>query len=135
MIIEIIPNNIEDVYKIWQYLLDICSFQLSNNVFYIYTNDISIISQKIKKIKYSIKEITSDNYMSIESDIVRNWAYNKILEEELNEFEKSEACQKRLREISDFIDAAEEYLKTGGDVNGGAIQETNQIERRNNENE
>lgn len=114
MIIEIIPNNIEDVYKIWQYLLDICSFQLSNNVFYIYTNDIDIISQKIKKIKYSMKEITSDNYMSIKSDIVRNWAYNKILEEELNEFEKSEACQKRLREISDFIDAAEEYLKTGG---------------------
>ena len=84
------------------------SFCLSRNIAYLYT-DIDI-----KKVKYvkGFKILTFNNYKSYanNSKSIEKWCYEKLCEEELKQYEQSEDCQNKLKELNKYMDVLESKM-------------------------
>lgn len=72
---------------------------------------------KTKKVfgNSEITEITSQNYKNNSSPMVEYWCRSKLIEQELAEYEKTDECQNRLKQISDYLDSLEKFMSGGGD--------------------
>lgn len=60
-----------------------------------------------------VSVITEENYKMEDSAMVTAWLKDKLIKHELEEYEKTEECQARLREFSKYMDALESK-KFGG---------------------
>jgi|GEM_PF-4637651 len=60
-----------------------------------------------------VSVITEENYKMEDSAMVTAWLKDKLIKHELEEYEKTEECQTRLREFSKYMDALESK-KFGG---------------------
>lgn len=84
------------------------SFCLSRNIAYLYTD------VDIKEVKYvkGFKILTFNNYKSYSnnSKSIEKWCYEKLCEEELKQYEQSEDCQNKLRELNQYMDVLESKM-------------------------
>lgn len=97
---------------------DFCFF---NNVFFISCDKkMNTVTNKFKGLFNSISNIDKLNYKKINNLMAKKWCEKKMIEDEIKSFEYSEAGQKRLKTIMEYIDTIEENNKNGGveDSNG-----------------
>lgn len=60
-----------------------------------------------------ISKITKYNYHRVVSGFARIWCKEKLMQQELTEFEKTDACQERLALINKHLDVQEGGFKIG----------------------
>lgn len=89
--------------------------------FCFFGNDFFICADKdISKLKFisDIIEINSDNYKmySSMSKNVEKWCSQKLIEHELTQYEKTEECQAKLKQLNDILDAVESKETEGDKV-------------------
>lgn len=83
-----------------------CDFCFCKRTFYINTNlSENSLSEKLPNVKFS--PVLSSDLNIIDSPMVKRWCQDIFVKKELDEFEKTEACQTRLREINRLIDEIE----------------------------
>lgn len=103
MILEIQLNKTS---KYIELLSSLGDFIISGNYVYLDTlKDISTVSNSLPITK--CQQITVSNYMYVQNDFGRKWCHEMLYKHQLMEFEHSEACQKRLREINELLDRFE----------------------------
>lgn len=108
--VNIVDNSISEMFDFLENLGD---FIICNKNIYIETDNIRKTNKYFKKDNVSV--INEDNYKSENSGMVVAWLKDKLIKQELSEFEKSEECQAKLRKFSEYMDALE--TKKFGGVN------------------
>lgn len=106
--VNIVDNSISEMFDFLESLGD---FIICNKNIYIETDNIRKTNKYFKKDNVSV--INEDNYKSENSGMVVAWLKDKLIKQELSEFEKSEECQAKLRKFSEYMDALE-AKKFGG---------------------
>ncbi len=109
-----INTNIDTLDKSIDEFKKIGNFCMCKDVFYLET-DVDI--DKVNYINNYII-LTFDNYKKYTnySKHIEKWCYEKLCEEELKEFEKSEDCQNKLKALNQYMDVLEKEMGVGSGV-------------------
>ena len=110
MLLKIKAKN-NKISEMFDFLEGLGDFIICNKNIYIDTSN----DRKAKKFfkDDSVNVITEENYKAEDSAMVIAWLKEKLIKYELEEYEKTEECQARLREFSKYMDALE-TKKFGG---------------------
>jgi hypothetical protein len=118
MILKINAKN-NSFSEMFDFLESLGDFIICNKNIYVETK----FDKKVKKYFKSgnVNVITEDNYKEEKSDMVVTWLKEKLIKQELDDFEKTEECQATLRKFSEYMDILES--KRFGGVDSGERNE------------
>lgn len=121
MIHEITIN--EDLMSVLELAINKYKFTFTGNVFYINSSEnAQSIFTNLRLTNYAHRIITSKNYTSIASDMVKEWCKQILVKDEIDRLEQQPEYQERLDAINTFLDTVEKMRKGG--ENGKANTET-----------
>lgn len=106
--VDISKNSISEMFD---FLESVGDFIICNKNIYIDTKN----ERKVKKYFKldSVNVINEQNYKTESSEMVTAWLKDRLIKQELEEYEKTEQCQAQLRKFSEYMDALE-AKKFGG---------------------
>lgn len=106
--VDVSKNSISEMFD---FLESVGDFIICNKNIYIDTKN----KRKVKKYFKldSVNVINEQNYKTENSEMVTAWLKDRLIKQELEEYEKTEQCQAQLRKFSEYMDALE-AKKFGG---------------------